>query len=187
MSGDEKLRERYVQAYLHDARPMSVILKELGGLKAQARVWRQAEGLSRGKRHRSLNEDKYKDQYQKIIALVESGQSAYSALKETGFPQTAYRYLARDGIELANNSRGGAIQIERDRIAKALKLVNAGKSYKEVGQVVDHCADTVKTWNHNRMSGRLVLNDHPTESESKVGRGKRLIRHNRIAMAYLLK
>ena len=33
MSGDEKLRERYVQAYLHDARPMSVILKELGGLE----------------------------------------------------------------------------------------------------------------------------------------------------------
>ncbi|OFO20735.1 hypothetical protein HMPREF3056_09790 [Corynebacterium sp. HMSC056F09] len=116
-----------MQAYLHDARPMSVILKELGVSKAQARVWRQAEGLSRGKRHRSLNEDKYKNQYQKVVALVESGQSAYSALKETGFPQTAYRYLAQDGIELANNSRGGAIQIERDRIAKALKLVDAGK------------------------------------------------------------
>ena len=61
------------------------------------------------------------------------------------------------------------------------------KSYKEVGQVVDRCADTVRTWHHNRMSGRLVLNDHPTESESKVGRGKRLIRHDRIAIAYLLK
>ncbi len=44
MSGDEKLRERYVQAYLHDARPMSVILKELGVSKATAKVWRQAEG-----------------------------------------------------------------------------------------------------------------------------------------------
>ena len=186
MLGDRKLRERYVQAYLHDARPMSVILKELGGSKATAKVWRQAEGLSRGKRRRSLNEDKYKDQYQKIIAIVESGRSAHSALKETGFPQTAYRYLAQDGIELANTSRGGAIQHERDRIAQALKLVDAGKSYKQAGQVVDRCTATVKTWHHNRMSGRLVLNDHPTESESKVGRGKRLIRHDRIAIAYLL-
>lgn len=33
MLGDRKLRERYVQAYLHDARPMSVILKELGGAR----------------------------------------------------------------------------------------------------------------------------------------------------------
>lgn len=149
-------------------------------------MWRQAEGLSRGKRRRSLNEDKYKDQYQKIIAIVESGRSAHSALKETGFPQTAYRYLAQDGIELANTSRGGAIQHERDRIAQALKLVDAGKSYKQAGQVVDRCTATVKTWHHNRMYGRWILNDHPTESESKVGRGKRLIRHDRIAIAYLL-
>ena len=119
MSSDKRLRERYVEAYLHDARPMSVILKELGVSKATANVWRQAEGLSRGQRQRSLTEDKFKDQYQKVVALVESGQSAYSALKETGFPQTAYRYLAQDGIELANTSRGGAIQRERDRIAKA--------------------------------------------------------------------
>ena len=120
-----------------------------------------SEGLSRGQRQRSLTEDKFKDQYQKVVALVESGQSAYSALKETGFPQTAYRYLAQDGIELANTSRGGAIQRERDRIAKALELVDAGKSYKQAGQVVDRCAETVKTWHHNRMSGRLILNDHP--------------------------
>lgn len=53
--------------------------------------------------------------------------------------------------------------------------------------MVDFCAETVKTWHHNRMSGRWVLNDHPTESESKVGRGKRLIHHDRIAIGYLLK
>ena len=139
MSSDKRLCERYVEAYLHDARPMSVILKELGVSKATAKVWRQAEGLSRGQRQRSLTENKFKDQYQKVVALVESGQSAHSALKETGFPQTAYRYLAQDGIELANTSRGGAIQRERDRIAKALKLVDAGKSYKQAGQVVDRC------------------------------------------------
>lgn len=167
---------------------MSVILKELGVSKATARVWRQAEGLSRGQRQRSLLEDKYKDQYQKVVALVESGQSAHRALQEVGFPQkSAYRYLAQDGIELANTSRGGAIQFERDRIAQALKLVDAGKSYKQAGQVVDRSADTVKAWHHDHMSGRLILNDQPTESESKVGRGKRLIRHDRIEIAYLLK
>ena len=42
MSSDKRLRERYVEAYLHDARPMSVILKELGVSKATAKVWRQA-------------------------------------------------------------------------------------------------------------------------------------------------
>lgn len=53
--------------------------------------------------------------------------------------------------------------------------------------MVDRSADTVKAWHHDHKSGRLILNDHPTESESKVGRGKRLIRHDRIEIAYLLK
>lgn len=44
MSGKEKLREQYVEAYLYDARLMTVIFKELGVSKATARVWRQAEG-----------------------------------------------------------------------------------------------------------------------------------------------
>ena len=184
MSGDEKLRERFVEAYLHDARPVPVILKELGVSKVQARAWRQSEGLNRARRQRSLVDK----QYQQVVALVESGRSVLSAIEEVGFPQSlAYRYLAQDGLELVRGNRGGTAQHDRDRIAQALKLVNAGKSYKQAGQVVDRSADTVKAWHHDRMSGRLILNDHPTESESKVGRGKRLIRHDRIEIAYLLK
>lgn len=184
MSGDKKLREQFVEAYLHDARPMPLILKELGVSKAQARAWRQAEGLSRARRQRSLVDE----QYQHVVALVESGRSVLSAVKEVGFPQRlAYSYLAQDGFELVQGNRGGTAQHERDRIAKALQLVDAGKSYKQAGQVVDRSDATVKAWHHNRMSGRLILNDHPTESESKVGRGKRLIRHDRIAIGYLLK
>ena len=184
MSGDEKLRERFVEAYLHDARPVPVILKELGVSKVQARAWRQSEGLNRARRQRSLVDQ----QYQQVVALVESGRSVLSAIEEVGFPQRlAYRYLAQDGLELVRGNRGGTAQHDRDRIAQALKLVEAGKSYKQAGQVVDRSADTVKAWHHDHMSGRLILNDHPTESESKVGRGKRLIRHDRIAIAYLLK
>ena len=184
MSGDEKLRERFVEAYLHDARPVSVILEELGVSKVQARAWRQAEGLNRARRQRSLVDQ----QYQQVVALVKSGRSVLSAIEEVGFPQSlAYRYLAQDGLELVRGNRGGTAQHDRDRIAQALKLVDAGKSYKEAGQAVDRSADTVKAWHHDHMSGRLILNDHPTESESKVGRGKRLIRHDRIAIAYLLK
>ena len=148
MSSDKRLCERYVEAYLHDARPMSVILKELGVSKATAKVWRQAEGLSRGQRQRSLTENKFKDQYQKVVALVESGQSAHSALKGTGFPQTAYRYLAQDGIELANTSRGGAIQRERDRIAKALKLVDAGKAINRLARWLIAAGPDPGKWTH---------------------------------------
>ena len=184
MSGDEKLRERFVEAYLHDARPVPVILKELGVSKVQARAWRQSEGLNRARRQRSLVDK----QYQQVVALVESGRSVLSAIEEVGFPQSlAYRYLAQDGLELVRGNRGGTAQHDRDRIAQALKLVDAGKSYKQAGQVVDRSADTVKAWHHDHKSGRLILNDHPTESESKVGRGKRLIRHDRIEIAYLLK
>lgn len=184
MSSDEKLRERFVEAYLHDARPVSVILEELGISKVQARAWRQAEGLNRARRQRSLVDQ----QYQQVVALVKSGRSVLSAIEEVGFPQSlAYRYLAQDGFELVRGNRGGTAQHDRDRIAQALKLVDAGKSYKQAGQAVDRSADTVKAWHHDHMSGRLILNDHPTESESKVGRGKRLIRHDRIAIAYLLK
>lgn len=184
MSGDEKLRERFVEAYLHDARPVPVILKELGVSKVQARAWRQSEGLNRARRQRSLVDK----QYQQVVALVESGRSVLSAIEEVGFPQSlAYRYLAQDGLELVRGNRGGTAQHDRDRIAQALKLVDAGKSYKQAGQVVDRSADTVKAWHHDHKSGRLILNDHPTESESKVGCGKRLIRHDRIEIAYLLK
>ena len=71
MPGDKRLRERFVEAYLHDARPLPLILKELGVSKTQARAWRQAEGLTRARRQRSLVDE----QYQQVVALVESGRS----------------------------------------------------------------------------------------------------------------
>ena len=105
MSGDEKLRERFVEAYLHDARPVPVILKELGVSKVQARAWRQSEGLNRARRQRSLVDK----QYQQVVALVESGRSVLSAIEEVGFPQSlAYRYLLRTGW-----SSSEAIAVER--------------------------------------------------------------------------
>ncbi len=107
MSGDEKLRERFVQAYLHNARPVPVILKELGVSKVQARAWRQSEGLNRARLQRSLVDQ----QYQQVVALVESGRSVLSAIEEVGFPQSlAYRYLAQDGLELVRSNRGGTAQ-----------------------------------------------------------------------------
>ncbi len=107
MSGDEKLRERFVKAYLHNARPVPVILKELGVSKVQARAWRQSEGLNRARLQRSLVDQ----QYQQVVALVESGRSVLSAIEEVGFPQSlAYRYLAQDGLELVRSNRGGTAQ-----------------------------------------------------------------------------